>query len=270
MLKEFIPPVLLNYITGFFYGWKGNFSTWNEAQKKCSGYDSDIIFSKVKKSLLKVKNGEAVFERDSFIFDKIHYSFPLLSGLSIVALKNNGKLSVLDFGGSLGSSYYQNKNIFEDIKDFDWCIVEQPHFVKEGINTFADNNLHFFYDVNSCMEKFKIDVLLLASVLQYLEDPYSFLDEIISKNIEYIIIDRTPILTKGEDRITIQKVPKNIYDAKYPCRIFNEQKLIDYLSAYYDLIFDFDSPERMNLKNAVLKAYLFKRKKTGSAHHDQQ
>lgn len=260
MLKELIPPVLLKYITGFFYGWNGNYSTWAEAEKKCSGYDSDIIFTKVKESLLKVRNGEAVFERDSVLFDKIHYSLPLLSGLSIVALKNNGKLNVLDFGGSLGSSYYQNKNIFKDLTQFNWCIVEQPHFVKEGLNTFADNDLHFFYDVKSCMEQYTINVLLMASVLQYLEDPYSFLDEIISKKIEYIIIDRTPILTEGEDRITVQKVPKNIYEAKYPCRILNEQKLVNYLSKYYDLVFDFESPERMNLNKAVLKAYFFRLK----------
>ena len=260
MLKEFIPPIVLKYIIGFFYGWKGNYSSWTEAQKKCTGYDSNIIFSKVKDALLKVKNGEAVFERDSVIFDKIQYSFPLLSGLSIVALKNNGRLNVLDFGGSLGSSYYQNKNKFKDISEFNWCIVEQPHFVKEGLNSFADHNLHFFYDVNSCLDKYKIDILLLASVLQYLEDPYLFLDEIIEKNIEYIIVDRTPILTKGEDRITIQRVPKNIYDAKYPCRILNEQKLVNYMSKYYDLVFDFESPERMNLNNAILKAYFFKRK----------
>lgn len=264
MLKEYIPPVVLKYIIGFFYGWKGNYSSWNEAQKKCSGYNSDTIFTKVKEALLKVKSGEAIFERDSVIFDKIHYSFPLLSALSIVALKNKGKLNVLDFGGSLGSSYYQNRNIFKDINEFNWCIVEQPHFVKEGLISFADTNLHFFYDVESCMKEFRIDTLLLASVLQYLEDPYSFLDEIISKNIEYIIIDRTPILTKGEDRITIQKVPKNIYEAKYPCRILNEQKLVNYLSTHYDLIYDFESPERMNLKNAVLKAYFFKRKNTSN------
>ncbi len=260
MLKEFIPPVLLKYMIGFFYGWKGNFSTWSEAQKKCSGYNSEIIFSKVKEALLKVKNGEAVFERDSVTFDKIQYSLHLLSGLSIAALQNNGKLNVLDFGGSLGSSYYQNKNIFKDINEFNWCIVEQPHFVEEGIKTFADSNLHFFYDVKSCTEKYKINVLLLASVLQYLEEPYQLLDEVIAENIEYIIIDRTPVFFKDDDRITIQRVPKNIYDAQYPCRILNETKLIKYLSKYYELIFDYESPERINLTNAALKAYLFKRK----------
>jgi len=261
MIKEFIPPALLNYMTGFFYGWNGNYASWAKAKIKCSGYNSDVIFTKVKDALLKVKNGEAVFERDSVLFNKIHYSFPLLSALALIALKNNGKLNILDFGGSLGSSYYQNKNLLKGINEFNWCIVEQSHFVKEGQKTFSDNNLHFFYDVQSCTAKYKIDVLLLASVLQYLESPYSFLDEIMLNNFEYIIIDRTPLLAMGEDRITIQKVPKNIYDAKYPCRILNEEKLISYLSRHYDLIFDFESPERINLRNTALKSYFFKRRK---------
>jgi len=260
MVKEFIPPILLRYLTGFFYGWKGNYNTWEEAQKKCTGYDSDIIFSKVRESLLKVKKGEAVFERDSIIFDKIQYSFPLLSALSIVAL-NKGKLNIADFGGSLGSSYYQNRAFFKNLSEFNWNVIEQSHFVTEGQKTFADNNLHFFYTIEECTEKYKIDILLLASVLQYIENPYALLDTIFSQNIEYIMIDRTPVMTLGEERITIQKVPKNIYEAQYPCRIFNEQKLINYISKRYDLLFESQSPERMNINNAILKAYFFKKRK---------
>ncbi|HET6244984.1 MAG: methyltransferase, TIGR04325 family [Bacteroidetes bacterium] len=260
MLKDFIPPFFLKKITGLFYGWTGNFSSWKEAKDKSSGYDTDIIFTKVKNALLKVKNGEAVFERDSVIFDKIHYSFPLLSALSYVALKNKNKnkINVLDFGGSLGSSYYQNRNFFKGSIDFNWCIVEQAHFVKEGQKTFADDQLHFFYDVENCMASYKIDVLLLSSVLQYLEKPYEFIDYLVSKKIEFIVINRAPLLVKGNDRITIQTVPKNIYQAKYACWILNEQKLLNYFLKYYDLIFDNKSEETININNAEFKTFFFK------------
>lgn len=260
MIKELIPPILLRYLTGFFYGWKGNYKTWAEAQNKCTGYDTDIIFSKVKESLLKVKKGEAVFERDSIIFDKIHYSFPLLSALSLVAL-DKGKLNIADFGGSLGSSYYQNKSFFKNLPEFNWNVIEQAHFVAEGQKTFADNNLHFFYTIEECTAKYTTDILLLASVLQYIENPYALLDTIFAQNIEYIMIDRTPVTTVGDERITIQKVPKNIYEAQYPCRIFSEKKLIGYISTHYDLLFDSQSPERMNINNTALKAYFFKKRK---------
>jgi putative methyltransferase (TIGR04325 family) len=260
LLKELIPPLVLKKITGLFYGWKGNYPSWSAATEKASGYDSEIILNRVKSALLKVKSGEAVYERDSVIFDKVHYSFPLLSALSQIALKNNRKLNVLDFGGSLGSSYYQNKAFFADLEQFNWCIVEQKHFVEEGKKTFADKNLHFFYDIDSCTQQHTIDVLLLSSVLQYLEKPYEFIDSILAKNIPYIIIDRAPMLAEGDDRITLQTVPKAIYEAKYPCWILNEKKVLNALLKQYDLVFEQQTEETINISGAAFKAFFLKKK----------
>ena len=39
-----------------------------------SGYDSQLILDKVLTSTLKVKNGEAAYERDSVLFDEIQYA----------------------------------------------------------------------------------------------------------------------------------------------------------------------------------------------------
>jgi hypothetical protein len=52
-----------------------------------------------------VKTGEAVYERDSVLFDEIQYSFPVIAALLRVASANKGKLNVLDFGGSEKSHY---------------------------------------------------------------------------------------------------------------------------------------------------------------------
>mgnify|MGYP001500873774 CR=1 FL=1 len=48
-----------------------------------------------------VKNGEAVYERDLVLFDYIEFYWPVLSGVMWVAARNNGRLNVLDYGGSL-------------------------------------------------------------------------------------------------------------------------------------------------------------------------
>ncbi len=261
MIKDFLPPIAVRLLTGLLYGWSGNYSTWQEAQKKCPGYNSDIIFNKVKNALLKVKNGEAVFERDSVLFDKVQYSFPLLSALSQAALNSNLKLNVLDFGGSLGSAYFQNRNLFKHIEEFKWNIIEQEHFVTEGKKTFENNELSFYYTIDECLMNQKINVLLLGSVLQYIKKPYNLLDDLLSKKMEYIIIDRTPVFVSDDERITIQKVPKKIYEAQYPCRILSENKIIDKITkSGYELIFDSESNERMNLKEAHLKGYFFKLK----------
>lgn len=260
LLKELIPPLVLKKITGLFYGWKGNYPSWAAASAKASGYDSEIILNRVKSALLKVKSGEAVYERDSVIFDKVHYSFPLLSALSQIALKNNRKLNVLDFGGSLGSSYYQNKAFFADLEQFNWCIVEQKHFVEEGKKTFADKNLSFFYTVDECLAKNNIDVLLLSGVIQYLESPYVFLESIIKSEFEYIFIDRIPVTNSKKDFLTLQTVPKNIYNAQYPCWILNEKNMLDHILKNYELIYEHETEEAINISHSAFKAFFFKKK----------
>jgi putative methyltransferase (TIGR04325 family) len=257
-LKEYLPPIVVKKLTGLFYGWSGNYKTWEEAKQKCSGYDSEIIFQKVKDALLKVKNGEAVYERDSVLFDKTFYSFPLLASIYHIALANKGRLNILDFGGSLGSSYYQNKKMLDNLVEYNWCVVEQAHFVKEGQNTFSDNHLHFFYDIEDCLMEHNINVALLSSVLQYIEKPYELIDFILSKNIEYIIIDRAPVLLQGGDRITIQKVPEKIYKASYPCWLLNENNLLNAFYKKYNLIVDETLTESINIGNAAYKFYLLK------------
>ena len=87
---------------------EGRYSTWQEADALCIGYDNMDIFEKVLSTILKIKNGEAVYERDSVIFDQIEYSWPVLTGLTCAAAQNYGCLKVLDFGCSLGSSNLEN------------------------------------------------------------------------------------------------------------------------------------------------------------------
>jgi putative methyltransferase (TIGR04325 family) len=185
----------------------------------------------------------------------------LLATLSQTALNSSQKLHVLDFGGSMGSSYYQNRKLFNTLPNFSWNIVEQEHFVKEGKQTFADEHLKFYYTIEECLKEQQINLFLLGSVLQYIEKPYELLDIILSKKIAFIHLDRTPIFKNNNDRITVQKVHKSIYDAQYPCWIFNETKLINYIcNSGYELIFDAEPNERINLTDAYLKGYYFKLK----------
>ena len=47
------------------YGFFGDYSSWLEVCEECSGYDTDVIFAKVKAALLKVKTGHAVYEGET-------------------------------------------------------------------------------------------------------------------------------------------------------------------------------------------------------------
>lgn len=255
ILKEIIPPLLLKLIQKKQkYGFFGNYKSWQEAQNNSVGYDNPVILEKVKNSILKVKKGEVAYERDSVLFDKIEYSWPVLTGLLWIASQNENSINVLDFGGSLGSSYFQNLNFLKHLKSVKWNVVEQENFVKCGKEIFEDDKLKFFSSIEECCAMNKVDVLLASSSLQYLKDPYSFLKTATDFDFDYIIIDRTPFL-ENEERITIQKIPPRIYDASYPAWIMNEQKFIEIMKKKYNLVASWESL----FETTRLKGFTFKK-----------
>lgn len=248
IIKSICPPILLAMYKSHTqkYGFWGDYGSWVEAEKMCGGYNSISILAKVKQSALKVKNGEAVFERDSVIYNCAEHNYPLLTCLFYISGILKNRLRLLDFGGSLGNTYYQCRDLLVHLEEVQWSVVEQRHFVECGQKYFQDNSLDFFFNIDDCIGQKPKDVLLLSSVIQYLEQPYVFIQKVFICNFAYIIIDRTPFFD-FPDRITVQKVSPEIYEASYPAWFFNRNKFMDFIAAYYDLIFEWDSFEAWDL-----------------------
>ena len=207
----------------------GNFNSWKEAIRYSKGYSDSIILKKTIQSVKKVIAKEAKYERDSFLFYSEKYDKILLSRLNSIKKKKNRKINVCDFGGSLGSLYFQHKKFFT-FNFVDWNILEQINYVKYAKKNIKINNLHFYDDLNLLLRKKKIDIVLFSSSLQYLENPYFVLSKFIQKRIPDIIIHRSPF-TDGVDVIKIQNIPKHIYKSSYPIRILSIRKVINLLSA---------------------------------------
>ncbi len=222
------------------WGWFGDFPNWQVAQAACIGYDSDEIIEKVRASALKVKNGEAAFERDSVLFFEEENDENLLKCLEKVAISlekgentderdschealHQGVLRVIDFGGSLGSTYFQHQKALKKYPNLIWCVVEQSHFVEIGKREFESENLYFEYTLQAAFERFKPNFFLLNSVLQYIEKPYDLLKEVENLDIPYILIQRTPMIEDAQDRITQQIAHPSVYKASYPSWVFGEQ-----------------------------------------------
>jgi len=221
------------------YGWFGSYDSWEEVQKECEGYDSNTILDKVKSSVLKVRNGEAAYERDSFLFDEIQYSQPLIKAFT--SSIENERLHVVDFGGSLGSSYFQHKELFKELKELKWSVIEQNHFVDCGKKEIEIDALKFYFTIDEALQNQNSHVLFISSVIQYFEKPFELIDKLISYNFKYIIIDRTAFIAGEKDRLTKQIVPEFIYKATYPAWFFNEKKFLDAFLTKYELISDYQS-----------------------------
>ena len=236
----------------------GDYSSWQEVESLCGGYNKQNILDKTLESTLKVKNKEAVFERDSYIFDKIQYSYPLLSALFKIAVESDNTLNIVDFGGAFGSHYFQNKDFLKPISIKSWNVVEQDSYIKIGNEKIADDILHFYHSID---EISNANVLILSGVIQYLENPYKWLDTFIAKNYKYIIIDRTGFSTEGRNRLTLQIVPKELYEASYPAWFLDESQFLSKFKDKYDIVLDFeDIIDFVKEIPSIYKGYLFKRK----------
>jgi putative methyltransferase (TIGR04325 family) len=259
-LERILPPFIydLIYHSAFRrYGWFGNYATWEKAKNASEGYDTSVIVDKVQAATMKVKEGIAAYERDSVVFDKIEYNWPVLSGLLWLAAQAHGNLNVVDFGGSLGTTYWQNRKFLTSIPSLRWNIIEQPAFVECGKRLIEDEVIKFFYDLPSCLVGNKPQVVLLSSILSYLERPYDLLSDLKDRRIEFLIIDRLPTVKGDHDRLTVQKVPPYIYKASYPAWFFSYSKFMDFLTQYFKIIEEYDCPIKANIPS-VFKGFILK------------
>src|SRR5665213_3493102 len=159
-MKKILRRVKRIFVSPNPYGWFCDYSSWAAAEKDCSGYDAANILEKVKSSVLKVKNGKAAFERDSVAFEKLEFDQPVLETFLQIASENKDQISIVDFGGSLGSTYFQYRNLLKGIQLKNWIVVEQKEFVKCGKELIAEKELTFENDLEKAIRISNPNVLL--------------------------------------------------------------------------------------------------------------
>ena len=243
---DWLPPILVRALKSSIrsvIGFHGDYATWEEAVAASTGYDQASILEKVKNATLAVKRGEATYERDSVLFEKVEYSWPVLAGLMWAAAQGGGRLAVLDFGGSLGSGYFQNLKFLHELADVRWGVVDQPHYVACGRDHIQDERLRFYETIEECVGEMRPNVVLLGSVLQYLRAPYQILHQMSQIGRTLLIIDRTPFSNLDEDRISVQHVPPSIYAASYPSYIFSRRTFDKKIREHWTLIEKFECAE---------------------------
>jgi len=269
LIKSFIPPIILKSVQARLFpptvSFAGNYQSWGQALAACDGYDDNQIIERVFESSLNVVQGKSVSERDSVTFDHPQYAYPIFAWLLRIALQQPSRLNVLDFGGALGSTYRDFCHFLGDATpplNFRWHIVEQPKLVALGQTHFQTDRLRFYATLDECLSQNSVHVVLLSSVLQYLENPYTFLDQLTKYSVPWLIFDRTAFISKSSDRLTIQTVRPPIYAAKYPAWFLSQSKFESHFESHFDLIDSFDSFESWDIDGTKGqdRGYVFKQR----------
>ena len=144
-------------------------------------------------------------------------------------------LNLIDFGGSLGSTYFQHKFFLKNFKLLKWNIVEQKKIANIGNKLFKNESIKFNDNLENTLIKNKTELIIFNTVLQYVEDPWYFL-KLIKKKGVMIIINNILFAKKNHDIILVQKNPKRIYEASYPLRIFSKINFLKMLKKRFKVV----------------------------------
>lgn len=260
VLRDFVPPVLKRLLLSAGMGgntFRHGYKSWDDALAKAEGYDSEKITSRLLSAATKVRDGSAAYERDGVLFSEIKYSWPLLAALSL-SRRESQSLRVLDWGGSLGSSYFQNKDLLESSGcKLNWTIVEQAHLAELGRREFQSNSLHF----SSSLSDFKVgqfEVALFGVSICYVPNAEDIIMSVKELEPAGIVFDRTPEARGPQDLFGVQRVNGRIYKASYPIRSFGTGKLEGLLSPQYRKIVEWESDLQPD-PATVSKGYLFQK-----------
>ena len=213
----------------------GDYNSWDAASSECKGYDDAAIIDKVISSTKKVLAGDAVWERDGWLFYEQEYVYHICAAILKCAVQNNNQgVRILDIGGSLGSTYFQNRKYLPDVKNLEYIVAEQARFADYGGKNLEDGTLRFIDSTESFDLYGKIDIVLMSGSLQYIAQYNEIIYKVIEAKPRYVILDR--ILVSDRQRVCKEIVPEAIYKGSYPIMIFCENDLVNLFSPDYELI----------------------------------
>ena len=137
------------------------------------------------------------------------------------------KITILDFGGGIGTTYAQIKKVIPH-KNIFYYIIEKEAVCKEGSRFFKkDKKIKF---TSSMPDIKKVDIVYARSSIRYVDKWKKTLKQLSSYNPKFfLIVD----LLAGDvpPYVTIQ----NYYGGKIPCHVFNEK---DFLNTMKKLCFE--------------------------------
>lgn len=251
---NYIINFLLNYSRFIFYkcrnikfirkskqvSFKGFYLKFNNALADSDTYASNNLVMEVEKTLKSYDFNKGLkYFKDGVIVDVRNFDFTFLGLLYYVnsVYLNRNNLVIVDYGGGLANLYFQNVSIFH-ANNISYYVVEQEYIVFFAKKYKLNNDRLIFVNNLSDIVESQIDIVVFGSVLNYLQNPYSVLLQVVTQKPSFIYIDRTYFaLFASEDFLRVQQNKDS--NVKYPSWFFNLNNFINLMSKYgYYIIYD--------------------------------
>jgi len=188
-------------------------------------------------------------------FHNVHISYAYV--LALAAHKKD-RISVLDWGGSLGHYYLLGKAVLPDVS-IDYHVKEVPLMAKAGKELNPEVN---WYTDETCLEK-EYDLIMMNGSLLYLEDWARVLHRTARAVREYLFLFRLLVVQNSSSFISIER----LYHSQMLHQQLNQSELLEAVNETgLTLIREFVVGDPPYIKNAPeqceMRGWLFKRMTT--------
>lgn len=169
------------------------------------------------------------------------YDYPVMFWLNQAL--NQGAVSVLDIGGSVGVHFYAYQKMMTYPPSLTWLVYEVPaiaEFGKEIAERKAIPNLFFTESLEP--QGIEADIWMAAGAIHYINNarPGALLAKSKSRP-RHVILNKLP-LYDGEDFVSTQNIGEHSFAPHY---VYNRQRFIDEIVATgYNLVDSWQTPER--------------------------
>ena len=219
-------------------------SDWKAASQTIRGYEDEEIISSVVQSTRAVRSGQAAFERDGVLFESVQYVWPVLSGLLWAKARCADSLRVLDFGGALGSHFWQYRQFLDDLPDTQWAVVEQHGMVTAGNREFSAPGLTFHESVAEASRAMSPNIVLASGSLCYVSEPDAILDSFAKSGAEVLVLDRVPVHGGQDTVLAKQQLGRGKTTKGYLAWIMSQRQLLERISTEWNIVTTFPSLDR--------------------------
>jgi putative methyltransferase (TIGR04325 family) len=193
---------------------EGPYESWAAAVAAADGWEAPAILEKTLELSLQLQRGEIAFQRDARALDRIVYSPTILAFIALLAGQDGGRLDIVDFGGSLGTNFQQNRRVLAPFLARGacrWRVVETPRTAALGRERFEEPGLAFFASWADAVAGGAPKGLLFSSSFQYLEHQQGLLAEVAASGVETVAFERLMLVPGAEDRIYVQHTEPDRY-----------------------------------------------------------
>jgi putative methyltransferase (TIGR04325 family) len=141
---------------------------------------------------------------------RFHNNLMIFAYAVALASRNLNSLSILDWGGGLGQSYFLAKSLLPADVGVDYHCKEVPILAEYGSRLFTD---HHFYMDDSCFER-TYNIVMARATLYYSQDWQHVLSALAGAASPYLLITRQPFVLQVPSFVCLERLQRFGYNVE--------------------------------------------------------